>query len=201
MEIFTASGFSALIQVILVDLVLAGDNAIVVGMAAAALPPEQRRKVILWGIAAAAIMRIIFAVGAVQLLQVPGLLLVGGVLLLWVCWRLWSELRGGPDVHQEAGAEQGDKTMRQAIVQIVVADLSMSIDNVLAVAGIARDHMTVMVIGLVFAVAFMVFAASMIADLLNKHRWIGYVGLITILYVSFKMIWDGSIQLMELFSA
>lgn len=199
MEIFTGSGFSALMQVILVDLVLAGDNAIVVGMAAAGLPPELRRKVILWGIGAAALMRIAFAIVTVQLLQIPGLMLIGGLLLLWVCWRLWQELQSNAQHEFNADGEGArGKTFRQAIVQIVIADLSMSLDNVLAVAGIAHDKPTIMVIGLVLAVAFMVFAANLIADLLNKYKWIAYVGLITILYVAFKMIWDGSLQLQSM---
>ncbi|MDX1432063.1 MAG: YjbE family putative metal transport protein [Gammaproteobacteria bacterium] len=192
---------SALLQVVLVDLVLAGDNAIVVGMAAAGLPSEQRRRVIVIGIAAATVMRILFAAVTVQLLKIVGLVLAGGLLLLWVCWKLWRELeeqrkRGVPvpDIGPQE-ALPARKTMRQAVVQIVIADLSMSLDNVLAVAGIARDHTWVLIVGLALSVAFMGFAAAMIARLLAKHHWIAYVGLLVILYVAIDMIVSGSAQL------
>ncbi len=179
----------------MVDLVLAGDNAIIVGLVAASLPAQDRPKVILMGIAAAALMRILFALVTVQLLQIIGLMLAGGLLLLWVCWKLWRELRAqkkaGDDAGQEAVGEQ-PKSKVQAMVQIVIADLSMSLDNVLAVAGVARDHTWVLVVGLVLSVAFMIFAASMIAKLLEKHRWIAYVGLLIIFYVACSMIWEGS---------
>lgn len=186
----------ALLQVIIVDLVLAGDNAIVVGLAAAGLPREQRAKVIFIGIAAAAILRILFAVVTVQLLQIIGLLLAGGLLLLWVCWKFWRELREqaleGADGEEDDEAPQ--KTMGQAVFQIILADVSMSLDNVLAVAGIARDHTWVLIVGLVLSVAFMGFAASLIARILGKHRWVAYVGLLVIFYVSLDMIVRGSID-------
>lgn len=177
---------------------LAGDNAIVVGMAAAGLPAPNRRKVILAGIIAATVMRILFALVTVQLLQIVGLVLAGGLLLLWVCWKLWREIR---ERHRAAAAATGEgtgggeprppKTMRQAIVQIVVADVSMSLDNVLAVAGVARDHTWILVIGLVLSVAFMGIAAAGIARLLERHPWIAYLGLAVIFYVATAMIVDG----------
>lgn len=206
MEIFTAAGFYALMQVIGIDLVLAGDNAIVIGLAAAGLPKEQRAKAILVGIAAATVMRIGFALVTTQLLEITGLLLAGGILLLWVCWKMWRELRDGHASETEAeealtnrdlnadGTVAGGtqrKTFAQAATQIVVADVSMSLDNVLAVAGAAREHPTVLVIGLVLSIALMGLAASWIASLLNKHRWIAYVGLGIIFYVALKMMWEG----------
>ena len=207
MEIFTAAGFSALLQVIAIDLVLAGDNAIVIGLAAAGLPSEQRRKAILIGVAAATVLRICFAVITVHLLAVLGLLLVGGILLLWVCWKMWRELRTPPEEEQEAtdalsGTEPGGraaakaprKTLGQAALQIVVADVSMSLDNVLAVAGAAREHLTVLVIGLILSIALMGLAASFIARLLHRYRWIAYVGLLIILYVALDMIWRGALE-------
>lgn len=207
MEIFTYEGFVALMQVIGIDLVLAGDNAIVIGLAAAGLPKEQRAKAILVGIGAATVMRIGFALVTTQLLAIVGLLLAGGILLLWVCWKMWQELRAGAHEHDveamEALANQDidkdgaiaddapKKTFRQAATQIVVADVSMSLDNVLAVAGAAKDHPTVLIIGLALSIAMMGLAASYIANLLNKYRWIAYIGLLIILYVALKMMWEG----------
>ncbi|KAF0112821.1 MAG: integral membrane protein TerC [Rhodobacteraceae bacterium] len=206
MEIFTYEGLVALMQVIGIDLVLAGDNAIVIGLAAAGLPKEQRARAILVGIIAATIMRIGFALVTTWLLAIVGLLLAGGILLLWVCWKMWRELRDGHAAEQTAeealtgmdlnadGSVAGGapvKTFRQAATQIVVADVSMSLDNVLAVAGAAKDHPTVLIIGLVLSIALMGLAASWIASLLNKHRWIAYVGLLIILYVALKMMWEG----------
>ncbi|MFH5926473.1 TerC family protein [Roseomonas xinghualingensis] len=199
-----ADWFIALGQVLLIDLVLAGDNAIVVGMAAAGLPPEQRRKAILWGIAAATIMRIGFAAITTQLLAIIGITLFGGLLLLWVCWKMYRELRQNHEQDEAAEAakdavvgdpvEQGGKkkTLAQAIIQILVADVSMSLDNVLAVAGAAKEHVDVLVIGLAISVVLMGVAATFIAKLLEKHRWIAWVGLLVILYVAVEMIWTGS---------
>ena len=207
LEIFTPEGFSALLAVIGIDLVLAGDKAIVIGLAAAGLPKEQRGKAILVGIIAATVLRIVFAGLTTQLLQIVGLLLAGGILLLWVSWKMWRELRAGhgADVERSEEALTGQdlnadgtvagggpvKTFRQAATQIVVADVSMSLDNVLAVAGAAKDHPTVLIIGLVLSIALMGFAATFIARLLNKHRWIAYVGLAIILYVALDMMWEG----------
>jgi YjbE family integral membrane protein len=188
-----------LFQVLLIDIVLAGDNAIVVGMAAAGLPPEQRRTAILWGIGAATVMRIAFASITVQLLQIVGITLAGGVLLLWVCWKMYRELRDGghhdAEVVNEDGTVSGGaprKSMRQAITQILVADISMSLDNVLAVAGAAKDHPIILIIGLAISVVLMGVAASFIANLLNRHRWIAWVGLLIILYVAGDMIYQGT---------
>jgi len=189
----------ALVQVILVDLVLAADNAIAVGMAAAGLPAEMRRKAIILGIGAAAVMRIGFALATVALLKIPGILLFGGLLLLWVCWKLYGELRQMHNAGEGIDDEQGDgKTFRAAIIQIVVADISMSLDNVLAVAGIARDHTNILIIGLVLAVLLMGVAATYVASLLKRYPWIAWVGLVVIVYVAASMIWDGSHQLLAM---
>jgi YjbE family integral membrane protein len=197
LDIFSQGAIAALIQVIMIDLVLAGDNAVVIGLAAAGLPQEQRSRAILVGIIAATILRIAFAGIAIELLEIVGLLLAGGILLLWVCWKMWRELRG-PD-HKEADVSTGDgegphKTFAQAAWQIVIADISMSLDNVLAVAGAARDHPAALVFGLVLSIVLMGVAASFIARLLNRHRWIAYIGLAIILYVSFDMIWRGALE-------
>jgi YjbE family integral membrane protein len=185
----------------MIDLVLAGDNAIVIGLAAAGLPNQQRVKAILVGVIAATVLRILFAGVTTQLLQIIGLLLAGGLLLLWVCWKMWRELRSGharegkelPSVHA-ASAAPPRKTFAQAAWQIVVADVSMSLDNVLAVAGAARDHPYVLVFGLVLSVALMGVAANFIARLLQRHRWIAYIGLAIILYVALDMIWRGALE-------
>lgn len=205
LEIFTPEGFTALLQVIGIDLVLAGDNAIVIGLAAAGLPKDQRNKAILVGIIAATVMRIGFALITSWLLAIVGLLLAGGILLAWVCWKMWRELRSGGhtqdaeealvDIDLDAdGSVAGGttrKTFAQAAMQIIVADVSMSLDNVLAVAGAARDHPTVLIIGLILSIALMGLAATFVARLLNKYRWIAYVGLAIIVYVAGKMIWEG----------
>jgi YjbE family integral membrane protein len=199
----------ALAQVVLVDLVLAGDNAIVVGIAVAGLPAEQRWRVMVLGIGAATLLRILFAAFTVQLLQIIGLMLAGGLLLLWVCWKLWRELStgrlidlsGGGQPHEVPAEASGaeiqappQKTMRQAVVQIIVADVSMSLDNVLAVAGVAREHVSVLVFGLALSVAFMGLAAAVIARLLSRFHWIAYVGLAIIFYVALRMIYDGTLE-------
>ncbi|EWY42214.1 membrane protein [Skermanella stibiiresistens SB22] len=190
----------ALGQVIAIDLVLAGDNAIVVGMAAAGVPADQRRKVIFWGIGAAIILRIFFALVTTQLLAIIGLTLAGGILLLWVCWKMFRELRErgkdetSPDgaLERNASASGKTKTIGAAIWQIVVADVSMSLDNVLAVAGAAKEHPVVLVIGLLLSVALMGAAANLIAQILHRHRWIGWFGLAIITYVAAEMIYRGS---------
>ena len=210
-ELLSASALSALLQVIMMDLVLAGDNAIVIGLAAAGLPKDQRAKAILLGIIAATVLRIIFAIATTQLLQIIGLLLAGGILLLWVCWKMWRELRTTHAEETEAneallrGDIDGDgkiaagaprKTFAQAAWQIVIADVSMSLDNVLAVAGAARDHIEILVFGLILSIALMGIAASFIARLLQRHRWIAYVGLAIILYVSLDMIYRGTTEVL-----
>ena len=184
----------ALLQVLLIDLVLAGDNAIVVGMAVMGLAPQQRKRAILVGIGVATLLRIGFAFITLELLAVVGLLFAGGVLLLWVCWKMYRELR--PSEAARARLRAGEaaaapKTMRQAMMQIVLADLSMSLDNVLAVAGAAREHPWVMVVGLGISVVLMAAAAQMIARLLERRRWIAWVGLLIVLYIALKLVWEG----------
>jgi len=197
---FTLDALSALMQVIMIDLVLAGDNAIVIGLAAAGLPKEQRTKVILIGIGAATVLRIIFAGLTTQLLQIVGLLLVGGLLLVWVAWKMWCELRAGhgaedaDSVIAQAEANAPQKTFAQATWQIIVADVSMSLDNVLAVAGAARDYPYILVFGLVLSIGLMGLAANYIAGLLQRYRWIAYVGLVIIVYVALEMTWRGGVE-------
>jgi len=197
----------ALGQVVFIDLVLAGDNAIVVGMAAAGVAREQRAKVIFWGIAAAVVLRIVFALLTTQLLAIIGLTFAGGILLLWVCWKLFRELREQreEDIGAEMVASDGEsaagtaavhKTMGAAVWQVIVADVSMSLDNVLAVAGAAREHLWVLVVGLVLSVALMGAAASVIARLLSRYHWIAYIGLAVIFYVALEMIWRGGFELL-----
>jgi YjbE family integral membrane protein len=210
-ELLTPEVLSAFLQVIMIDLVLAGDNAIVIGLAAAGLPKEQRSKAILVGIAAATVLRVLFAAATAQLLQVVGLLLAGGILLLWVCWKMWRELRtsAAEEIRAEKALENLDdkdravaaaprKTFGQAAWQILIADVSMSLDNVLAVAGAAREHPVVLVFGLVLSIALMGLAAGFIARLLNRHRWIAYVGLAIILYVAVEMIYRGALEVAQL---
>jgi len=200
MDIFFTPGLaSAFLQVMAIDLVLAGDNAVVIGLAAAGLPAATRARAILVGIVAATVLRLAFAAVAVELLAIVGLLLAGGILLLWVCWKMWRELRGPGAEDTEAALRAGDahvpnKTFAQAAWQIVIADISMSLDNVLAVAGAARDHPVALVFGLGLSIVLMGFAANFIARLLNRHRWIAYVGLAIILYVAIDMIWRGFLE-------
>ena len=198
---------AALVSVLMIDLVLAGDNAVAVGLAAAGLPPDQRKKAILWGLAAAVTMRIGFALITAQLLGVVGLLFAGGLLLLWVCWKMWREMREQAEPEEAAAeaamdsdpttepsaavAAKQPKTFRAAFIQILIADLSMSLDNVLAVAGAARQHPAIMVFGLLLSIALMGVAASFIARLLHRYRWIGYIGLVIVLYVALHMMWEG----------
>jgi YjbE family integral membrane protein len=189
---------AAFVQVLLIDLVLAGDNAIVVGALAAGLPPEQRKRVIVIGVIAALVLRVGFALVVTQLLQIVGLILAGGLLLAWVAWKMWRELHHGDE---SAGSEEivGDehsglrpaKSFAAAAWAVAVADVSMSLDNVLAVAGAAREHPGIMIVGLIFAVALMGIAANAIAKYIERYRWIAYIGLIVIVWVAGKMIWDG----------
>jgi YjbE family integral membrane protein len=197
-DLFSHAALAALAQVILIDLVLAGDNAVVIGIAAAGLPREQRRRAILVGILAATAMRIGFAFVAVELLAIIGLVLAGGILLLWVSWKMWRELRAGARAEEDEAFEDtgaapvAGKSFAQAAWQIVVADVSMSLDNVLAVAGAAREHPAALVIGLGLSIVLMGIAANVIARLLHRQRWIAYVGLAIILYVALDMIWRGA---------
>jgi YjbE family integral membrane protein len=195
----THEALAALFQVIVIDLVLAGDNAVVIGIAAAGLPRQDRTRAILVGIAAATILRILFAGVAVKMLSLVGLVFAGGILLLWVCWKMWRELRAGHQVSHdevtEAEAQAPRKTLRQAAWQIVVADVSMSLDNVLAVAGAAREHPWALVFGLGLSIVLMGVAANLVARLLGRHRWIAYIGLAIVLYVALDMIWRGFWQI------
>jgi YjbE family integral membrane protein len=209
--LFTGPALSAFFQVIMIDLVLAGDNAIVIGLAAAGLPKQMRGRAILIGIAAATVMRIGFALVTAQLLAFTGLLLAGGLLLLWVCWKMYQELTVTEDERESAAESVTDtdinadgtiaagaprKTLKQAVWQIVIADVSMSLDNVLAVAGAAHAHPEILVFGLALSVALMGVASSFIAALLNRHRWIAWVGLAIILYVALRMVYEGADQLL-----
>lgn len=201
---------SAFFQVIFIDIVLAGDNAVVVGMAAAGAPAAIRGKVILAGIGAAVVLRIAFALAATELLHLPGLQFAGGLLLLWVCWRMFAEIRQQHAEAQLSEAIESDpdaalvpvpenhKTFGQAMVQIVLADVSMSLDNILAVAGAAMEHPMVMLFGLVLSVALMGAAASLIANLLGRYRWIAWVGLVIIFYVALEMLYEGTEKVLPL---
>ena len=209
-SLLTGEAMWALVQVVMIDLVLAGDNAIVIGLAAAGLAKNQRNKAIVVGIIAATVLRIAFASVATQLLQILGLLLIGGILLLWVCWKMWRDLSQSSkdnmaaleavtsedlDADDRIAGRRRRKTFKQAAWQIVIADVSMSLDNVLAVAGAAREHPTVLIFGLMLSVGLMGAAASVIAKLLQKYHWIAYVGLAIILYVALEMIYRGALEI------
>lgn len=212
-QLLAPEALTAFFKVVMIDLVLAGDNAIVIGLAAAGLPRRQRNKAILVGVAAATVLRIMFAVVAIHLLKLIGLVLVGGLLLLWVCWKMWREIKSNHgqetegveaisstdiDADGKIAGHSKAKTFTQAAWQIVIADISMSLDNVLAVAGAAREHPMVLVFGLALSVALMGFAASFIARLLNTYRWIAYIGLLIIVYVAIDMIVRGSLEIMPM---
>jgi YjbE family integral membrane protein len=197
----TAAAWVVFGQVLMIDIMLAGDNAIVVGALAAGLPPEQRRKVILIGIIAALVLRIAFALVVTQLMQIVGLTFAGGLLLLWVSWKMWRELRhsgqsgGSPEVSgdEDSGLKPA-KSFAAAAWAVAVADVSMSLDNVLAVAGAAREHPGILIIGLLLAVALMGVAANILAKYIERYRWIAWVGLAVIVYVAGKMIYEGYID-------
>lgn len=198
-DIFTAGGLAALGQVIMIDLMLAGDNVVILGTLAAGLPPADRKRVLSIGVGMALVFLIGFALLATRLLQVVGLTFAGGLLLLWVGWKLFRELRQGRVGHAPVAASvKPAKTVRQAIVQVMIADLSMSLDNVLAVAGAARDHPAVLFVGLALSVTLMAVAASYIARVIERHHWIAYVGLAVIVYVAGSMIVAGGRQVMPL---
>ncbi len=180
---------AALLQVVFIDVALAGDNAIVVGMAVAGLPARRKRQAIVAGIAGATVIRIAFGAIALQLLAIIGLMLAGGVLLLWVCWKMYRELRRAP--YRER-ADVGPKTLGQAMLQIILADVSMSLDNVLAVAGASNGSLWVLATGLLLSIALMGLAAGLIAGLLERFRWIAWAGLLVVLYVALHMVWEGS---------
>jgi len=195
--VFGAAEFSAFLQVILIDVILSGDNAIIIGMAVAGLPAKQRGRIIFYGILAATVLRIAFAAVATQLLAIIGLTLAGGLLLLWVAWKMWRELRSQSAQAKKEDKESAPKTQREAVMQIIMADVSMSLDNVLAVAGAARDHPYILAFGLVLSIALMAVASKLIARLLDRHHWIAYVGLAIIAYVACNMIWEGTHQVIE----
>ena len=192
----------ALLQVVMIDIVLAGDNAIVVGVAASRVAPEMRSKVIFWGIGGAVVLRILFAAMTTQLLAIVGLTLAGGVLLLWVCWKMYRELQhvsaptaviaGHGPISMEA--PQAPMTLMAAITTIIVADISMSLDNVLAVAGAAKGNLTILVFGLALSIVLMAVAANYIAKLLGRHPWIAWIGLAIIFYIAVEMMWRGAIE-------
>jgi YjbE family integral membrane protein len=184
------AALAAFAQVVMIDVLLAADNAIVVGALAAGLPPAMRRKVILVGVIAALVLRIGFALVVTQLLQIVGLVLAGGLLLVWVAWKMWRELRGGADADDPL-AQQAPRRFWAAAWAVAVADISMSLDNVLAVAGAARDHPGILAIGLILSVALMGLAANVLARVIERYRWLAYVGLLVILWVAGKMIWEG----------
>lgn len=190
-------GLGALFSVVIIDVVLAGDNAIVVGMAAAGLPQPERRKAILLGIGAATLLRIGLATMAVSLLEIIGLTLAGGILLLWVAWKLYRELCRSAAVTAGEGGRPQAKRFGRAVLQIVAADVSMSLDNVLAVAGTARNHFWVLAAGLVLSVALMGFASNMVARVLARYRSIAWIGLAIIAVVALRMIYDGSTEVMK----
>ena len=216
-ELFTPQAVAALFQVVMIDLALAGDNAIVVGMATAGLPEQQRTRAIVFGMAGATALLVIFAGITTQLLKLVGLLFAGGVLLLWLCWKMWRELRATANQKDEEAVEaltgldiNADgtitgraprKTLAQAAGQIIIADLSMSLDNVLAVAGAAREHPVVLVFGLSLSIFLMGVAARFIASLLHKYRWIAYLGLGVILYVALGMVFRGAHELTPIVNA
>ena len=201
--LLTPGAISALVQVLMIDLVLAGDNAVAVGVVAAGLPVADRKRAIFWGLVAAVVTRIGFALITTRLMGIIGLLLAGGILLLWVCWKMWKEMRAqaaADEARAEAVLDADPatepvgapaKTFRSALIQILIADVSMSLDNVLAVAGAAREHPAVLVVGLLVSIALMGIAATWIARLLHRYRWIGYVGLLIVLYVALHMMWEG----------
>lgn len=208
LDFITLAELSALGQVIIIDLVLAGDNAIVVGMAAAGLPRQQRARAIAIGIVAATAFRIFFTGTVTLLLQIIGLLLAGGILLLWVTWKLWREVEAerharrarraaGVDEAAHAQAAGEPKSFRSAVVQIIIADITMSLDNILGVAGAAREHFWVLVVGLILSIGLMGVAATAIARLLNRHHWIAYFGTAIIAYVAATMIWEGAHEVMN----
>jgi YjbE family integral membrane protein len=194
---------AALLSVVIIDVVLAGDNAIVVGMAASSLPPEQRRRVIMLGLGSATLLRLLFAYFAAELLAIIGLTLAGGVLLLWVAWKMYRELRlTHGRGHPTAGVERcplphRNGGARKALTRIVLADVSMSLDNVLAVAGTAREHLWVLAFGLLLSVALMGIASNYIARLLERHFWISWIGLGIVTFVALRMIWEGSTEVIR----
>jgi len=198
-DAFSAAGLATLVQVIMIDLMLAGDNVVVLGTLAAGLPPRDRKRVLAIGVGIALVCLVVFALVATRLLHVVGLLFAGGLLLLWVAWKLFREVRPGASADEDAdtpaiGGGKPAKSFAKAAVQVALADLSMSLDNVLAVAGAARNHPTVLLFGLALSVTLMAVAANLIARVIERHRWIAYIGLLVILYVAGSMIYHGVVD-------
>ena len=197
-SLLSPDAIAVFFEILVIDIVLAGDNAIVVGALAAGLPADQRKKVILIGVLAALVLRIVFALAVSQLLQLVGLILAGGILLLWVAWKMWRELRhqgeskGSPELlGDEHSGLKPAKSFAAAAWGVALADVSMSLDNVLAVAGAAKEHPHILVFGLILSVVLMGIAANFIARYIERYRWIAYVGLVVIVWVAGKMIWEG----------
>ncbi len=214
LDLLTGPELASLGTIIIIDIVMSGDNAIVIGMAAAGLPAELRRRAICIGIVVATVLRVMFATVTFHLLAIIGLTLAGGLLLLWVCWKMWREIRGGqmtapgndainvsnnpaPVYGNPGNPVQSGKTLRQALVAIVVADVSMSLDNVLAVAGAAHGYLWILIFGLTLSIALMAVASNYIAKLLERHHWIAYIGLAVVAYVAVDMIYRGFIEIAE----
>jgi len=195
-NIGSPAALSAFGQVVLIDVMLAADNAIVVGALAAGLPAAMRRKVIMIGVLAALVLRVVFALVVSQLMQLVGLVFAGGLLLVWVAWKMWRELREDPsdDEPDTALAKAAPRTFASAAWAVAIADVSMSLDNVLAVAGAARDHPGILAVGLILSVALMGVAANVLARVIERYRWIAYIGLAVILWVAGKMIWEGLVD-------
>ena len=185
-------------QIIIADIVLSGDNALIIGMAASAVPEESRKKVIFIGLMAAAVLRVLFALVASYLISIPGLLLLGGILLFWVCWKFYGDIKEFSSSDEDKDILQKDvsgKGMKAALITIIIADVSMSLDNVIAITAIARDNKTLLILGIAFAILIMALFATAIVKLLTKFKWLSYLGLIFLVYLSSKMTFDGWLQL------
>ena len=185
-------------QIIIADIVLSGDNALIIGMAASAVPEESRKKVIFIGLMAAAVLRVLFALVASYLISIPGLLLLGGILLFWVCWKFYGDIKEFSSSDEDNDKLQKDvsgKGMKAALITIIIADVSMSLDNVIAITAIARDNKTLLILGIAFAILIMALFATAIVKLLTKFKWLSYLGLIFLVYLSSKMTFDGWLQL------
>ncbi len=195
MPAWISSDLIALLNVIMIDVVLAGDNAIVVGIAASRVAPQMRARVIFWGIAGAVALRIMFATVTAQMLTIVGLTFAGGILLLWVCWKMYRQLIGNGSAHagsqNQAGTLAASMTFGEAVTQVILADVTMSLDNVLAVAGAAKGSFLILSLGLVIGIVLMAVASHFIASLLVRYPWITWIGLLIVVYVALSMIWDG----------
>ena len=188
-ELFTPEQLTILTQIILIDLVLAGDNAIIIGMVASQFPTEQRKKIIFWGIGAAVVLRIIFTLITAYLLQITGLRLIGGILLLYICYRLYVDVIKMNGNAEENVKKVDNSSFMKAITTVILADVTMSLDNVLGVAGAARDHYMLLIFGLVLSIVLMATAATLISGWIKKYKWIGWVGLLAILFVAIELIY------------